>query len=67
MNTIFLKTNRTVEFGFSNVLQVLSGNAISRHLFFTRRFYLEMETRLTFLYEKQFQKMTPFFIELIEV
>ena len=67
MNTISQRTNRTLEFGFSNVLQIMSVNAISRHTFFTRGFYLEMEIRITFLYEKQFQKMTPFFPELIEV
>ena len=60
MNTIFERTNRTVEFGFSNVLQIMSGNAISKHMFFTRGFYLKVEIRMTFLYEKQFQQMTPF-------
>ena len=54
MNTIFQKTNRTLEFGFSNVLQIMSANAISRHMFFTRKSYLEMEISITFLYEKQF-------------
>ena len=33
-------------------------------MFFTRAFYLEMEIRITFLYEKQFQQMTPFSKEL---
>ena len=66
MNTIFQRTYRTVEFGFSNVLQTMSGNAISRHMFFTREFYSEMEMRITFLYEKQFQQMALFSKELIE-
>ena len=65
MNTIFQGTNRTLEVGLSNVLQIMSANAISRRMFFTRRFYLEMEIRITFLYEKQFQKRIPFFTELI--
>ena len=64
MNTIFQRTNRTLEIGLRNVLQIMSANAISRHIFFPRRFYLEMEWRITFLYEKQFQKRTPFFTEL---
>ena len=67
MNTIFQRTNRTVEFGFSNVLQIMSWNAISKHMFFTRGFYLEMEIRITFLYELQFQQMIPFPKELIEL
>ena len=44
----------------------MSGNAISRHMFSTRGFFLEMESRITFLHEKQFQQMTPFSLELIE-
>ena len=67
MNTIFQRTNRTLEFGFSNVLQIMSGNSISRHMFFTRGFYLELEIRITFLYEKQFQQMTPFCKDLREL
>ena len=67
MNTIFERTNRTLELGFSNALQIMSANAISRHLFFTRGIYLEMEIRITLLYEKQFQKLTPFSKELIEI
>ena len=67
MNIIFQRTNRTLELGFSNVLQIMSANAISRHMLFTRKSYLEMEIRLTFLYEKQFQQMTPFYKELIEL
>ena len=67
MNTIFQRTNRTLEFGFSNVLQIMSGNAISRHMFLIREFYLELEIRITFLYEKQFQQMTLFSKELIEL
>ena len=66
MNTIFQKTNKTLEFGSSNVLQIMSANAISRQMFFTRESYLEMEIRITFLYEKQFQQMKPFSTELIE-
>ena len=45
----------------------MSANAISRHLFFKRGFHLEMEMRITFLYEKQFQKITLFSKELIEL
>ena len=67
MNTILQRTNRTVEFGLTNVLQIMSANSISTNMFFTRGFYLEMEVRITFLYEKQFQKITPFFTELIEL
>ena len=67
MNTIFRRTNRTLEFGLSNVLQMMSWNAISRHMFFTRGFYLEVEIGITFLYDKQFEKMTPFSTELIEL
>ena len=67
MNTIFQRTKRTLEFGFSNVLQIMSRNAISRHLFFIRGFYLEMEITITFFYEKQFQQMTPFSTERIEL
>ena len=65
MNTIFQNTNTTLEFGLSNLLQIISGIAISRHLFFTRGFYLKREIRITFLYEKQFQQMKPFSTELI--
>ena len=67
MNTILQRTNRTVEFGLTNVLQIMSANSISTNMFFKRGFYLEMEVRITFLYEKQFQKITPFFTELIEL
>ena len=67
MNTTFQRTNRTLEFRFSNVLQIMSGNAISRHMFFTKGFYFEMAIRITFLYEKQFQQMTPFSKDLIEL
>ena len=67
MNTIFLRPNRTAKLGVRNALQVMSAKAISRHLFFTRRFYMEMEIRITFLYEKQFQEMTQFSKELIEL
>ena len=67
MNTIFQRNFRTLEFGLRNVLQIMSGNAISRHMFFTRGLYLEMESRITFLYEKQFQEMTQFSTELIEL
>ena len=67
MNTIFQRTNRTLEFGSTNALQIMSANSISTHMFFTRGFYLKMEVRITFLYEKEFQKITPFFTELIEL
>ena len=45
----------------------MSGNAISTHTFFTRGLYLEMEIKITFLYEKEFQIMTPFSKDLIEI
>ena len=45
----------------------MSGNAISRHMFFTKGFYFEMEIRITFLHETQFQQMVPFPKELIEL
>ena len=67
MNTILQRTNRTLEIGLTNVLQIMSANYISRHKSFTRGFYLEMEVRITFLYEKQFQKITPFFTKLTEL
>ena len=67
MNNIFQRTNRTLELGLSNALKIMSANSISRHLFFTRGFYLEMEIRITFLYEKQFQQMTPFYKDLREL
>ena len=67
MNTIFQRTKRTLEFGLGNVLQIMSANAISGHIFLTRGFYLEMEIRITFLYGTQFQKMTTLFTELIEL
>ena len=67
MNTIFQRTNRTVEFRFSNVLQFMSENADSRHMFFTKGFYFEMEIRMTFFYEKQFQQMIPFSKDLIKL
>ena len=67
MNNIFQRTNRTLELGFTNVLQIMSGNAISRHMFFTRGFYLEMEIRRTFFYEKQFQQITSSSKDLTEL
>ena len=67
MNTIFQRPNRTVKLGFSNALQIMSANAISRHMFFTRGFYLEMEIRINILYVKEFQQMTPFSKERIEL
>ena len=68
MNTIFQRNNRTLEFfGLSNASQIMSANAISRHMFFTRGIYLEMEIRITFLYEKQFQQIASFSKELIEL
>ena len=67
MNTFLQRTNRTLELGFSNVLQSMSANALSRDLFLTRGLYLEMEARINFFYEKQFQQMTPFPKELIEL
>ena len=67
MNTIFQRTNRTLEFGFSNVLQIISGTALSGHLFLTRGFFLEIEIRITFLYENHIQQMTLFSKELTEL
>ena len=67
MNTIFQRTHETLEIGLSNVLHFMSWNAISRHLFFTGGFDLEMEIKVTFLYIKQIKKMTPIFTELIEL
>ena len=67
MKSIFQRTNRTLEFGLRNVLQIMSANAISRHMVFTRGFYLKTEIRITFLYEKQFQEMTLFSKELIQL
>ena len=67
MNTIFQRTNRTLEFGFSNVLQIILGTALSRHLFLTRGFFLEIEIRITFLHEKHIQQMTLFSKELTEL
>ena len=67
MNTILQRTNRTLEFGLTNVLQIMPASSISTHMSFTRGFFLEMEVRMTFLYEKQFQKITPFFTELMEL
>ena len=45
----------------------MSSNTISTQLFFPRGFYLELEIRITFLYQKQFQQMTPFSKPLIEI
>ena len=59
MNTIYQGINRTLKFCFSNVLQIMSDNAISRKMFFKIGLYLEMEIRINFYYEKQFQQMTP--------
>ena len=67
MNTILQRTNRTLELGLCNVLQIMSGNSISRDMCCSRGFYLEMEIRITFLYGTQFQKMTTLFTELIEL
>ena len=36
-------------------------------MFFTKGFYLEIEIRRAFLHEKQFQQMTPFSKEPIEL
>ena len=65
MNAIFQRNCRTLEFGLKNALQIMSGNTISRHMFFTRRLYLEMEIKITFLYEKPFQQMASFSKERI--
>ena len=53
-HTIFERIDGGVQFGFSNVLQIISANAISRQLFFTRGFFLEIKISITFLYDKQF-------------
>ena len=60
MNTFFQRTNKTLEFALNNILQIMLANVISRHFFLTRGFYLEMEIRITFLYQKQFQQLGPF-------
>ena len=67
MNTISQRTHRTLEFCFSNVLPIMSGNAIFRQMFFKIGLYLEMEIRINFYYEKQFQQMTPFPKQQIEL
>ena len=67
MNTISQRINRTLEFSFSNVLKIRSGNAISRQMFFNKGLYLEMEIIINFFYEKQFQQMTPFPKQQIEL
>ena len=36
-------------------------------MFFTRAIYLEMEIRISFLHEKQFQQIAPYTKELIEL
>ena len=59
-DTILERTDWDLQFGFSNVLQIMSANAISTQLFFTRGFYLEIEISITFLYEKQFKQITLF-------
>ena len=67
MNTIFQRTKRILEFGLSNILQIMSASAISRHMSCTRGFFLEKEIRVTFLYEKQLQQMTQLSKELTEL
>ena len=67
MTTIFQRNNGTLEIGLSNVLQIMSWNAISRNLLFKGGFDLEMEIKITFFYIKQIKKMTAFFTELIEL
>ena len=67
MNTILQRTNRTLELGLGNVLQIMSANSISRDMCCSRGFYFEMEIRITFLYETQFLKMKPLSTELIEL
>ena len=67
MHTTFQRTNRTLKYGLSNVLKIMSANSICIHMFFTRGFYFEMEIRITFLFEKQFKQMMPFSTELIEL
>ena len=52
--TVFERPDRTLEFGVSKFLQIISANDISTQLFFTRGFYLEIEICITFLYEKQY-------------
>ena len=36
MNTIFQRTSSTLKFGFSNILQIMLGDGISRHVFHKR-------------------------------
>ena len=56
-----------LESSFSNVLQIISADAISTLLFFAGGLFLEIEVTITFLYEKQFQQMTQFPKELMEM
>ena len=68
MNTIFQRTNKTLEFALNNILQIMLANVISRHMSFLQEdFILEMEIRITFLYQEQFQQLGPFPKELKEV
>ena len=61
------RTDGGLEFGFSNVLQIMSANAISTQLFFTRGFSFDFEISITFLYEKQYKQIDPFSKEPNEV
>ena len=53
-DAIFERTDRSGEFGFSNVLQIISANSISTQLFFTRGLELKIKITITFLYETEF-------------
>ena len=64
---IFGRIDGIPEFGFSNVLQITSGNAISRHLLFKRGFFLKIKISITFLLEKQFEQTTSFSKELMQL
>ena len=66
-HSIFERTDWGLQFRFSNVLEIISANAISTQLFFTRGFYLEIEISITCLCEKQFKQMGQFSKELNEV
>ena len=63
----FERTDGGLQLGLSNVLQIISANAISTQLFFVRGLFLEIEISITFLYEKQYRQMTLFLKELIKL
>ena len=50
---ILKTTDQALQFGFSNVSQIISANAVSRQICFTRAIYSEIEITITFLYDKE--------------